>query len=166
MVHLVWMAVATVLLFTQYRYKQDEINDLRDMIKRGREYVKEVSQYFTEKNINTEGKLKIYVTSSRISEDEPLVFKIIESDGTEQTKIVTEKHIYTYIGTPISRIESISGHPFRFASDFEVGMENQEPTVYTVYKKRYKSVAGTFRMEQQLDNFVRQIKRLGNQVFL
>ena len=116
-----------------YRYKQDEINDLRDRLT-GREYVKEVSQYFTEKNINTEGKLKIYVTSSRISEDEPLVFKIIEIDGTEQTKIVTEKHIYTYIGTPISRIESISGHPFRFASDFEVGMENQEPTVYTVYE--------------------------------
>lgn len=136
MVHLIWLSIMIFSLIVLYKYKQQEINDLREVINHGRTYLKQKSEYYEKKDLNLKGKLKINIISSNVTKENPLILKFVEFDGSGWIETIDEKKTcyYSCLSLNISRIESLNGHKFRFASDFEAGMECQEPTVYAIGK--------------------------------
>jgi hypothetical protein len=135
MIHLIWACVAGALLFALYKYKQWEIDSLKEIIERGQAYLKQKSDYYTEKDLDLKGKLKICAVSPNITKNNPLILKFLESDGIERIEIIDGQQICYYSGSIISKVISINKHPFRFASDFEAGMESQEPTIYRISRE-------------------------------
>lgn len=133
-VHLVWLCVTVALLFVLYKYKQWEIDDLKEVIERGKTYLKQRSDYYTEKDLDLKGKLEICAVSPNITKDNPLVLKFLEANGTERIEVIDGKKVCYYSGSIISKITSLNKHQFLFASDFEAGMECQEPTIYGIGK--------------------------------
>lgn len=72
-VNLIWICIMIALLFTLYKYKQWEIDDLKEIIERGKTYLKQRSDYYTEKDLDLKGKLKICAVSPNISKSNPLI---------------------------------------------------------------------------------------------
>lgn len=134
MVHFIWIGICSLLLFLQNKYKQSEINHLHELLDRAKDYIRQRSSYYTEKELDLKGKLKIKLVTDDISENNPIIIKFYEADGYEKVEAFHEKKICYYGGSSITKIESLSGHLFRFASDFEAGMEYQGATIYTTGK--------------------------------